>query len=48
MACIGCKIEDIDCISIDCPITFQRHLGKRDLTVVTNLHKVLEKKRKNE
>ncbi|KAG7168018.1 DNA polymerase zeta catalytic subunit-like 2, partial [Homarus americanus] len=39
--CLGCRLQDVECISVDCPITFRRTQARRDLQLASQLQDVV-------
>lgn len=39
--CLGCRLQEVECISIDCPITHRRSQASRHLNLVSQLRDVV-------
>ncbi|KAG0718461.1 DNA polymerase zeta catalytic subunit [Chionoecetes opilio] len=41
-ACVGCRLQEVECISLDCPLTHRRTMAGRDLQAAHHLHSLLD------
>lgn len=42
-ACLGCRLEKVECISIDCPITYQRSQASIDQLLTGQLQELIQR-----
>lgn len=40
--CVGCRLQEVECISLDCPLTYRRVLASRDLHAADQLRTLID------